>query len=420
MTSRARRYFPGLIVAALSLLIVSACGGGAPAPTQAPAKPAAEPTKAAAPATPAAQPTAAAQSAASKEPYKVASVLAMTGAFAGAGGPQQRAIATEIERLNAKGGIDGHPIQYISYDDQSKPEEAGLLIRKAAQQDKASVVLGPSNAAIIVPNKGVMQSAKIPSITLGAINVAKEETYVYSLIQPVEMAAEIYLDFCKKNGWTKIANIQPTDDLGNRAFNSINTLAPQKGLQVVAQERYGLQDKDVTAQLSKAKAANPDALISWATGDPAVLVYKNMRQLGMDIPFFPSAAAATSQFFNLVGEVPKEKLLYTIGGKLTNLDNLPSSDPVKTPGLEWRQMYTSKFNSPPQGVEASAWDAVTMATSALKAVGPDPEKIRAWVETAKMSGLQADYAMSPDNHNGVLKDSLLVLMGLGTKWQVAK
>ena len=406
--------FPALLVSVLSLLVLAACSSpAAPAPTAAPAAPkAGEPTKAAAPA---AQPAAA-----SKEPYKIASVLALTGAFAGGGGPQGKALTVEFERLNAKGGIDGHPIQYISYDDQSKPEEGGLLVKKAAQQDKVPVIIGSSAAAMIVPNKPVIQEVKVPAITLGAISVTKEENYVYSLVQPVEMGIEIYLDFCKKNGWTKIANVQPTDDLGNRAFAAVNKLAPEKGLTVVAQERFGIQDKDITAQLSKVKAAGPNAVIGWATGDPAVLIYKNMRQLAMDIPFFPSAGAATSQFFSLVGEVQKEKLLYTIGGKLTGLDTLPDSDPVKAPGLEWRQLYQTKYGAPPQGVEATTWDAANMAVSALKAVGPDKDKVRAWIETAKMSGLQANYSMSPDNHNGVEKESLLVLMGLGTKWQVAK
>ena len=60
----------GLVAVATSAtLVLAACGGSAPAPTAAPAKPATEPTKAAAPAAPAAAPTTAAAPAAPAVQY---------------------------------------------------------------------------------------------------------------------------------------------------------------------------------------------------------------------------------------------------------------------------------------------------------------------------------------------------------------
>jgi branched-chain amino acid transport system substrate-binding protein len=78
----------------------------------------------------------------------------------------------------------------------------------------------------------------------------------------------------------------------------------------------------------------------------------------------------------------------------------------------------TKFNAPPENLEAVAWDLTAMAVEAMKAVGTNPEKVRNYIENIKMSGLQASYVMTPNDHNGVDKNSVIILMGLGGKWQV--
>jgi branched-chain amino acid transport system substrate-binding protein len=354
----------------------------------------------------------------SKETYKIGTIFSLTGSFANVGSMQQRAIALEIERLNSKGGIKGQRIEHISYDDQSQAETAGLLVKKLAKQDKVSVILGPTGAWTIMPIKPVIQQIKIPDIASGAITINPGDKYLFNLVVGVEMGIEVYMNFAKKRGWTQIASLQTMDDVGDRAVATLKSLSAQYGIQVVGEERFNTQDKDITPQLSKLKAAKPQALMSWCSGDAAVLVYKNMRQLGMDIPYMPSGGAASSRFFKLIGDVPKENLLFTLGGKLQVLDSVPDSDPVKAPGLEFRQMYMAKFNAPPENLEAVAWDLTAMAVNAMKAVGTNPEKVRNYIENIKMSGLQASYVMTPSDHNGVDKKSVIILMGLGGKWQV--
>jgi len=353
-----------------------------------------------------------------KETYKIGTIFSLTGSFANVGSMQQRAIALEIERLNSKGGIKGQRIEHISYDDQSQAETAGLLVKKLAKQDKVSVILGPTGAWTIMPIKPVIQQMKIPDIASGAITINPGDKYLFNLVVGVEMGIEVYMNFAKQRGWTQIVSLQTMDDVGDRATASLKSLATKYGIQVVGEERFNTQDKDITPQLSKIKAAKPQALMSWCSGDAAVLVYKNMRQLGMDIPYMPSGGAASSRFFKLIGDVPKENLLFTLGGKLQVLDSVPDSDPVKAAGLEFRQMYMAKFNAPPENLEAVAWDLTAMAVNAMKAVGTNPEKVRNYIENIKMSGLQASYVMTPNDHNGVDKNSVIMLMGLGNKWQV--
>ncbi|MDP2661488.1 MAG: ABC transporter substrate-binding protein, partial [Dehalococcoidia bacterium] len=352
----------------------------------------------------------------SKDPIKIGMVFSLSGGFSGPCGAIKRGIDTEIEMFNKQGGVNGRPVEAIVYDDQSKPEEAALLLKKLAQQDNVPVILGPCLAAMIVPNKAAIQDTKTPAMAFGAITFTKDDQYLFTLVQPVEMGLDFYLDYSKKKGWTKVATIDTTDDLGERAHAYLKTKLPQLGMQLVAEERYGIKDTDVTPQLSKIKAANPQVLMNWASGDPAALVYKNARQIGLDVPDWPSSAAGTSTFFKLTGDVPKKNLLMTIGSKLQVADQLADSDPIKKQVQDFVQTFQAKFNSKPEYSEAIGADSARMVLEALKTAGPDRAKINSALENAKMKGLAADYAMTPTNHNAVDPASFIAVTAQGSAW----
>ena len=352
----------------------------------------------------------------SKDTMKIGMVFSLSGGFSGPCGAIKRGIDTEIEIFNKQGGINGRPVEMIVYDDQSKPEEAALLLKKLAQQDNVPVIMGPCLAAMIVPNKAAVQDTKTPAMSFGAINITKDDQYLFTLVQPVEMGLDFYLAYSKKQGWTKVATIDTTDDLGERAHAYLKTKVPQLGMQLVAEERYGLSDADVTPQLSKIKAANPQVLMNWASGDPAALVYKNARQIGLDVPDWHSSAAGTSTFFKLTGDVPKKNLLMTIGSKLQVADQLADSDPVKKEAQDFVQAFQAKFNSKPEYSEAIGADSARLVLDALKSSGPDRAKINSALENAKLKGLAADYAMTPSNHNAVDPASFIAVTAQGSSW----
>jgi len=49
----------------------------------------------------------------------------------------------------------------------------------------------------------------------------------------------------------------------------------------VADETYGPKDTDMTAQLTRIKATDAQAVINWSIVPAQAIVVKNMRQLGM-------------------------------------------------------------------------------------------------------------------------------------------
>ena len=56
---------------------------------------------------------------ATKEPIKVGAIFSVTGPVSFLGAPEGNTAVMLVERINAAGGVDGHPIELIIKDDQA-------------------------------------------------------------------------------------------------------------------------------------------------------------------------------------------------------------------------------------------------------------------------------------------------------------
>ena len=75
--------------------------------------------------------------------------------------------------------------------------------------------------------------------------------------------------------------------------------AQKYGLQVVAEERYTRGDLDFTSQLSRIKASGTDFMVDWSRYAEGALIIKQMKQMGINIPYFGSDGQAHPKFREL-------------------------------------------------------------------------------------------------------------------------
>ncbi len=102
------------------------------------------------------------------------------------------------------------------------------------------------------------------------------------------MAVEAIYTFMKKKGITKVGIITVSDGFGSSGRAELKRLAPKYGITLVADEVYGPKDSDMTAQLTRIKAAGAQAVINWSVGPTQVVVTKNWKALAMGIPLYQS------------------------------------------------------------------------------------------------------------------------------------
>ncbi len=359
--------------------------------------------------------------------FKVGAVFSVTGPASFLGDPEKKTVVMLADEINKKGGINGKKLEVIVYDDEGDDTKSNLAVKKLMTQDKVCVVIGPSlsgNSLAVVP---LAEQYKIPLISAAASykivtdDAGKQRPWVFKVPQSDSMAVEAIYDHMQKRGIKKIAIISATDGFGKSGQSELVRLAPKFGLEIVADESYGRQDTDMTAQLTKIKGLAPQAIVNWSIGPAQVTVLRNFRDLGMrgDIVFYQSHGFGSKKNIELAAGAAEG--IYTPLGACATPDALPASHPQKKVTMEYNQQYNALFNEPVSTFGGHAWDALGLAADAFKAVGCDSAKIRDYLENKKgFVGQHGVFNFSADDHNGLVwQDAFNMIVVKNGDWAMA-
>lgn len=228
------------------------------------------------------------------DPYEINVIAPMTGAgtFIGKALPATFAAIEEI--VNASGGIGGRPVKFTILDDQSSPQVAVQLADELIAKH-VPIILGPSLAAMCNAIVPIVQNGPVLYCYSPAIHPA-DGSYVFSAQVATEDGIVAALRYFRSRGMTRIAAITTTDASGQDGDRSIGealALPENRNLRLVESEHYGVTDLSVAAQMARIKAAQPQLLIVWASGTPTGTALRSLRDSGLDVPVFLSAANLT-------------------------------------------------------------------------------------------------------------------------------
>ncbi|WP_448382765.1 ABC transporter substrate-binding protein [Desulfosoma sp.] len=360
---------------------------------------------------------------AAKEPYKVGAVFAVTGTASFLGEPEKKTAEMIAEEINAQGGINGHPLQLIIYDDESDATKSTLAVKKLIKTDQVPVIIGPTQSDASLAVAPIAEEAQVPLISCAAsykiVEPVSERRWIFKVAGSDKHVVGKMYDYMKAKGITKIGIMTASTGFGASGREELLRLAPEYGITVLADERYGPKDTDLTAQLTKMREAKVEAIVNWSVGPTQVLAVKGWRDLKMDnIPLFQSHGFGSRKNIELAGGAAEGVLLPLARVNVGPL--LPDTQPQKKVILAYTQAYEKKYNEPVSSFGGHAWDALHLAVAALKAVGPDPAKIRDFLENTKgFVGQHGIFNFSPQDHNGLSKDDLEMVVVKNGDWALA-
>ncbi len=337
-------------------------------------------------------------------PYVVGGIFSISGPASYLGEPERNSMEMVAEAVNAKGGINGHPLKLVIYDDEGDVTKARLHATKLAQDKDVLCVIGPSVTDCSMTVLEITQKAKLPLIScaagVGITAPAKDRAWVFKTAQTDQMAVERIYQYLEKNNLKQVAILTDSNAFGVSGKQQLLALAPKYGIQVVAQEVFGGKDTDMTPQLTKLRGSSAQAIICWSVGPAPALVAKNMKQLGITLPLIQSHGAASKKFIELAGDAAEGIIMPA--GKLVVWQQLPDSDPQKAVCKEYAEKYTAKFKAPESSFGGYAYDAIRMLDQTLAKAGTDRDKIRSGIEATKnFVGVSGIFDMTPEDHNGL-------------------
>jgi branched-chain amino acid transport system substrate-binding protein len=358
-----------------------------------------------------------------KEPYKVGAVFSVTGRASFLGEPEKKTVEMIAEAVNKVGGINGHRLEVILYDDESDETKCVLAVKRLIKTDNVPVIIGPSLSGNTMAVIKIANDDHIPLVSCAASNKivtpVAERKWIFKVPQSDSHAVEKIYDYLLKKGITKIAIMSVSTGFGASGREELLRIAPEVGIEIVADERYGPKDTDITAQLTRIRGTDAQAIVNWSIGPTQVLAVKNWKDLGMtSIPFFQSHGFGSPKNIELAAGAAEG--VFCPLGKVNIPLLVPDNDPQKKVIMLYNEAYEKKYHEPVSSFGGHAWDSLNLVIDALRAVGPDPAKIRDYIENRKnFIGQHGVFNFSPTDHNGLTKDAFEMVVVKNGTWALA-
>jgi branched-chain amino acid transport system substrate-binding protein len=361
------------------------------------------------------------------EAYKVGAVFSVTGRASFLGDPEKKTVLMLQEEINKKGGINGHPLELVIYDDEGDATKCALAVRKLITRDEVCAIIGPSLSGLSLAVVPEAEKHKIPLVSCAAsykivtkdLETGEQWPWVFKTPQSDSMAVEAIYTHMKKQGISKIAIMSVTSGFGASGRSELLRLADQFGMTIMADEKYGPKDTDMTAQLTKIKGLAPQAIVNWSIGPTQVVVMRNWKELGMtNITFYQSHGFGSRKNIELAAGSAEG--VYCPLGACNIAEVLPNDHPQKRVTMGYLRAYTAKYSEPLSSFGGHGWDALSMLAKALKAVGPDKAKIRDYLENLTgFVGQHGIFNFSPKDHNGLTKEAFQMVVVKHGDWALA-
>lgn len=351
--------------------------------------------------------------------YVIGGIFPLTGYLSWLGEYKKKAAELKVELINKSGGINNKRVKLIIYDDKSSPEEAAKITQRLISKDKAIAIIGTASVPISGAVASLANKNKVPTIIGSGYEIDPErDPYIFNTAHKTDFAVARPFEYFNKNGIKRVALLMPLGALGEVGSKIARKYAGDYDIDIVGEEKFDIHSPDVTAQLSKLKMLNPDAIFSFCTGEPAALVARNMAQLNMKIPLLVSHGNATPGFLKLVSTVDVPILVPA--GRAAIPTEIEDNDPCKKVILEFNQKHIEKYREPVTYYSAEMVDALSILAYVLNQIrdssGPN---IKNAIENLKnFVGMQGIYNFSKRDHYGTSLSDMLVLKVTRGKFQV--
>ena len=237
-------------------------------------------------------------------PIKLADVAELSGGGATVGNNWKNGIDLAIEEINAKGGILGRKLEVTHADSQSNPGVARAQVQKALDNEPY-VLLGPGYSGSVKVTSPLAAEAGITQIMGGE---AAELTqggnkflFRTSFGQQSSMpkVAKYINDELKAKS---VAIVWVNNDFGKGGRDVITKEFAKYNIKVAADISTEAGQADFAADVSKIKAAAPDAVFVYVNEEESARMLKELKRQAISVPLVGETTLVGQKVVELAGD----------------------------------------------------------------------------------------------------------------------
>ena len=358
------------------------------------------------------------------EPYLVGAVVSESGPGSTLGRPEADSMQMAVDEINKAGGVNGHQLQIQILDDQSSATEAVNGVRQLLDKHVVAI-LGSSLTQTSLAMVPIVTQAQVPMISFASssqvIQPVQDRRWIFKMPITDFHVAQVMQEYMKRHKQTKVAVIYRNDDYGKSGLAHFQNAGESAGFDVVDAEAIAATASDATTQLTKVKAANPQAIVAWTTLPSANVIIKAYRELGVTQPIYYSDGAATGVFPAQAGRNLDGAFIAST--KINVADQLQAGDPQK----KILDGYIANFvrlypkDAPVSIFGGFGYDGVYVLADAIRnAKSVEGAKLRDAIERTNYTGVTGTFRMSGGDHNGLSVFSIVNTQVHGGKFTLVK
>jgi branched-chain amino acid transport system substrate-binding protein len=316
--------------------------------------------------------------------------IALTGPYSGGSAPMGTSTRDgsklAIAEINAAGGIQVGKkklkIEIIERDDEAKNERGALIAQELASMTDLSGVIGSVNTGVVMAGDKFLQDAGITkiicpaagskSMTQWATPDGPKQLSIFRFAAHDGIQAQMVVEEAIRRGFKKVAIFADATNYGASGRDDMLDQLKKQGnkLEVVSTEKWAIGDKDMSAQLLKAKALGAEAILIWGIGPELAAIANGQAKLGYKVPLIGGWPLSMSNFIDNAGA----------NGNGALMPQTFIEEPITPRAKAFIEAYRKAYGvdrMPSPVSAAQGYDAVLVFAAAVKQAGSaDSRKIR--------------------------------------------
>jgi len=330
--------------------------------------------------------------AAQNKSVKIGFVSTFSGPTAVIGNDMRNAFELALDHMGRKMG--GLPVEVIYEDDQQKPEVGKQKTEKLIESDKADFISGYIWSNVVLASlKPVVDSKTFLIVSnAGASQIAGElcSPYTFSTSWTNDQNPRAVAEFMNKKGVKNVYLIGPNYAAGKENLGGMKDAF--KG-QVLGEEYTKWPDQlDFSAELSKIRAANPEAVYTFYPGAAGVQFLNQYAQAGLQgkIPLYTTFVVDSLS-------LPRQK--DSAVGVIQALQW--AADLPNDANKKFVTDFKAKFGAEPSFYAAQTYDAAMLIGSAVTAVKgnlSDKKAVQTALEKADFKSVRGGFTFDKNHY----------------------
>ncbi len=321
------------------------------------------------------------------DPITIGFVGPLSGDAGAIGQAELDAATIAATEINSNDGINGRLLRIIPEDGKCNGKDAVSAIQKLITVDHVKIILGGTCSGETLAMAPLTEEHKIILFSSSSSNPAISDagTYIFRNSPTDNDFAPAMAEFIARNGYKRVAIISENTEYAMSVRALFKIQAAKQGTHIVADEVFASGSKDLRAELTKIKDANPDALFINPQDDTSGgLCAKQARELGITAQFYSAYYLSSPRAIAIAGSAVDGTLFLDARGLTT------------TAGRMLLEKYREEKGTPVnEYIIGASYDRVYILKDALMQCGIKTDCIKNYMYNLKeYHGTIGDYGFT--------------------------